>query len=321
MFVDHLYDKVLMAPLKAKETPSDELFIVSGYASATFVLRHLSEAKVANPNMKLHLIIGMEFQRHEHPAYLRLLSKFQNSFFGYYYDGAPSVHAKAYCWYRNGEPSLGFAGSANYSQNGFLPNKQRNQMAEDSPSDIKNFFDSLLPDSTPIDEYEPPQINVKLRDYGEDVEPGKIKWIKEGVSVRISLLKRDGDLSLAGSGLNWGHRKNKLKRETNQAYLRIPKATHKVKGFLPPRAYSFTVLTDDNESFDCTIQQQGDKGLSTTNNNSDLGRYFRRRLGVKDGAVVYKQDLLDYGRTDYLLTKLNDEAFYLDFSAPEVELQ
>lgn len=319
MFVDHLYNKVLMAPLKAKEKPSDELFIVSGYASATFILRHLLEAKVANPNMKLHLIIGMEFKRDEHPAYLRLLSKFQKSFFGYYYDGAPNVHAKAYCWYRNGEPSLGFTGSANYSQNGFLPNKQLNQMTEDSPSDIKKLFDSLLPDCTPIDEYEPPQTDVKLQDWGEDVEPGKIKWIKKGVSVRISLLKGDGDLSLAGSGLNWGHRKNKLKRETNQAYLRIPKATHEVKGFLPPRAYTFTVLTDDNESFDCTIQQQDDKGLSTTNNNSDLGRYFRKRLGVRDGAVVAKQDLVDYGRTDYLLTKLNDETFYLDFSAPEAE--
>ena len=35
------------------------------------------------------------------------------------------------------------------------------------------------------------------------------------------------------------------------------------------------------------------------------------------GAKVLKQHLLDYGRTDFLLSKLNDETFYLDFSKPK----
>ena len=60
MFVSDLYERVLIEPLRTIEAPSDELFIVSGYASATCLQRHLTEAKTINPNLKLHLIVGMK---------------------------------------------------------------------------------------------------------------------------------------------------------------------------------------------------------------------------------------------------------------------
>lgn len=317
MFVSDLYERVLMAPLRAKEAPSDELFIVSGYASATFLQRHLSEAKTVNPNMKLHLIIGMKQNRSDHPAYLRLASAFPNSFFGYYYDQRPEVHAKTYCWYGNGAPVSGFTGSANYSQQAFFADKQRNQMTEDDPSKIKDFFDLLLPSCTLMGDYKPAPAEIKPTiDYDGDVVPGGIIWVNPNQSVRISLLSRDG--SLAGSsGLNWGFRANGQKRDLNEAYLSIRTDANK-EGFLPDKKFTFTLVTDDNMTMDCTVQQDGRKAVSTTT-NSELGLYFRRRLNLPPDTKVLKKHLLDYGRTDFLLSKLNEETFYLDFSKPKIE--
>ena len=62
------------------------------------------------------------------------------------------------------------------------------------------------------------------------------------------------------------------------------------------------------------VQQDGRKAISTTNNNSEIGRYFRERLGVESGKLVLKDDLIKYGRTDFILRKIDDETFMLDFS-------
>ena len=88
----------------------------------------------------------------------------------------------------------------------------------------------------------------------------------------------------------------------------------KQEGFLPEKTFTFTLLTDDNETLDCTVQQDGRKASSTTNDNSLLGKYFRGRLGVESGSLVTKDDLIRYGRTDFSLRKLDDETFFLDFS-------
>ena len=47
-----------------------------------------------------------------------------------------------------------------------------------------------------------------------------------------------------------------------------------------------------------------------------MGKYFREKLSVELGAMVEKSHLEEYGRTDFLLKKLDDEIFFLDFSKP-----
>mgnify|MGYP001418130813 FL=1 len=112
------------------------------------------------------------------------------------------------------------------------------------------------------------------------------------------------------SGLNWGQRPD---REPNQAYLSVKKDARK-EGFLPEKGFTFSLLTDDRVAMDCVVQQDNRKAISTTNNNSDLGKYFRNRLGVEEGKIILKDDLINYGRTDFILRKIDDETFMLDFS-------
>ena len=318
MLTQNLYDTVLLDPLRNGGESSNELYIVSGYASATFLQRHFSAARKLNPDFKLHLIIGMRQKRRDHEAYTQVLSEHPDSFFGYYYDGSPEVHAKSYCWSRGGIPTEGFSGSANYSQYGFFAERQLNQMTPDDPVEIKGLFDRLICSSVPISEHIPVQDeSLPAPSTSDSIGPGEIYWVENDRSVRISLFSPDGSLAKS-SGLNWGHRANGQQREPNQAYLSIRKTARK-EGFLPEKKFTFTLLTDDREVLDCTVQQDGRKAISTTDNNSILGKYFRKRLGVADGEQVTREDLLKYGRTDFLLTKLDEETFHMDFSPPATQ--
>tara|TARA_B100001175_G_C19490330_1_gene632233 strand:+ start:1173 stop:2087 length:915 start_codon:yes stop_codon:yes gene_type:complete len=299
-----LYENALISPEKLG---ADELFIVSGYASATFAYRHLR----ALSNAKINLIIGMPGTR-DHLSFQDLIRRYPHRFMAYYIDDSPFIHAKTYAWYQKGKPMIGFSGSANYSQTGFDESKQINQLELTKPSELFSFFFECMERAIPISQYAPD-------DYGQHILPinspmnGGMYWEKEGEIVTISFLDRKGELP-GRSGLNWGQRPE-ANREPNQAYLRIPKQAQ-YEGFLPNKGSTFSLITDDGKSLDCTVQQDSRKAVSTTYDNSELGKYFRKRLGVGLGELVTKQHLLDYGRTDFTLRKLNDETFVLDFSVP-----
>ena len=62
------------------------------------------------------------------------------------------------------------------------------------------------------------------------------------------------------------------------------------------------------------IEQQNNKAITTPARNSDLGEYFRNRLGLANGDFVTREDLDRYGRTDVIFIKLDEETYYMDFS-------
>ena len=253
----------------------------------------------------------MKKARTDHQAYLDMFETSKNKFDCHYYDGNPEVHSKMYAWVKGVSPLIGFSGSANYSQYGFDENRQQNQMLQDDPNDITKYYYHLLKNSVHVQDYRP--VIRHIEEY-ENVQgslpPGEVKWIKENESARISFLTKATGKIAKQHSLNWGQRTG---REPNQACLPI-NGKARNDDFLPPIGLTFTLLTDDGKSFDCTRQQQGGKAISTTYNNSEIGIYFRNRLNVPPGNFVSTQDLINYGRTDFLLKKLDDETYYLDFS-------
>ena len=62
------------------------------------------------------------------------------------------------------------------------------------------------------------------------------------------------------------------------------------------------------------MAQQNRKGIHTPEDNSLLGRYFRKRLGLPSGAQVKKADLEKYGRSDVTIFKIDGDLYLLDFS-------
>ena len=307
MIIRDLYEQTLVNPAFNQNA---ELFIVSGYASATFAHRHLRSTQPYST--KINLIIGMPGRQTDHLGFVNLCNNFRERFFPYYYQSSPPVHAKMYAWYDQGGNKLqGFSGSANYSQPGFFSNSQINQLTMEDSDEIKTFFHSLRPDSIYI-----PEASVEeISDAGDvsmlegSVVPGTIDWIVPHHKVRISFLDKRGNLPIR-SGLNWGQRPG---REQNQAYLSI-KSDARAQGFLPESAFTFTLITDDNQVIDCAVAQEGRKAIHSSENNSEIGIYIRNRIGVPLGQLVTVEDLERYGRTDFTLTKINNETFSLDLS-------
>ncbi len=323
MIIENLYNEILVNPIIENEV--NELYIVSGYASATFLRRHIHEIRSKGiENFRINLIVGMPSRKSDHSAFIQIHEEYRNNIRGYYYNGTVSVHSKVYSWLNNETPFMAYSGSANYSQYGFFSNKQVNQMTTDNPVEIKSFYDSLMASSIYIPEAEIEEnILERIPEIQGSIAPGQISWIEMDRSVRISFLQANGTLP-GRSGLNWGQREEKrinketsevtyVQREPDQAYLSIKKGARK-EGFLPEKRFTFSMLTDDDVVMDCVVAQDGRKGVQTTNDNSEFGRYIRDRLGVPHGTFLTVEHLENYGRTDFTLIKIDNETFLFDFS-------
>jgi len=311
MIIDDLYREALLDPI---DSGANELFAVSGYASASFANRHLRETVASGA--KINLIVGMRGNRCDHPGFLKLFRVYPGRFNGFYIDAGPDIHCKAYGWFQDNHPVRGYTGSANYSSKAFVGRSQINQLIVDNPIEIRQLYNNLLPDSIPMQRYaggavtRPAALPARHTIAGS-VPPGTIFWEVPDRRVRISFLARDGTMP-ERSGLNWGQRPEEG-RDPNQAYLSLRKESRD-EGFLPPLAQTFSLITDDNDSIDCVVAQDNRKAIHSTNNNSELGVYARRRLGVPLGDLVTVEHLEAYGRTDFTIEKIDEETFLLDLS-------
>ena len=317
MLTEDLWDTVLRDPVLNEDC--DELFMVVGYSSASFLRNHLEFLKTNKSEVTINLIRGIN-RSDDHSAYLEVLNDYAGRFNGYYYKGVGEVHSKTYVWCKNGRPLIGFSGSANYSQKAFTPRLQQNQMVCHDATKLFDYFNNILSSSEKIEDYVPQAGEGEVTQHaydGTSLPPGAGVWIEPNKSVRIAIPSRilKGEVANVDS-LNWGFRKTG-QRDKNEACLNI-RGDGLTVGFLPPHNYTFTLLTDDGKTFDCKRYQGGGKAISTTKNsiygNAKLGRYFRRRLNIPLGTFVTKEHLIKYGRTDFVLTKINDDTFALDFS-------
>lgn len=71
---------------------------------------------------------------------------------------------------------------------------------------------------------------------------------------------------------------------------------------------------DNDEIILFTRTQENGKAIHTLHNNSLIGVYFRKRLGVPLGEKVTMEHLIKYGRTYIDFYKIDDENYYMDFS-------
>ena len=77
------------------------------------------------------------------------------------------------------------------------------------------------------------------------------------------------------------------------------------------------MITDDGQRLWCIRGGDNGKNLETPDDNSILGKYFRRRLSLESGIFVRKEDLDNYGRTSVAISRLDGDVFFLDFSSPK----
>ncbi len=316
-----IVDEVLLEPSQS----CDELHILSGYANSSMLKRHLElldeYLKAEGRVVKIHLIIGMTSKEGvstiEHLAFKNIVSSFSNVTCSYLMDNRKPCHSKVYIWLNNGTPTRAFIGSANYSQNAVY--NQIESLYDCDPIKAEGYFQMISDMSIYCnhDEVEDVVRIVSKKKFMAEMRQVEDNPQTQVRSVSLSLLDtRTGDTHKT-SGLNWGQRPG---REPNQAFIAIPRNVGR-SGFFPPKKQVFTLMTDDGYVMQCVTQGNKEtdpvpKQFTTTYNNSEIGRYFRRRLNLPEGAFVTKADLDRYGRTSVGLYKLDDGTYYMEFRKP-----
>lgn len=317
MLSNDLFHQILIAPAKSG---ANFLYIVSGYASPAAVAGHLAYVPSA---VKIKLIVGMTGKdgllKAHHQAFVRIQQEtYPGQFECYYVVDGPPVHTKLYVWFINNLPFKAFTGSANYTNFGMKSNREVLEVT--NPAEGYQYFSNLLKSAVPCTDPRIPKL-IPLHSIPDRlnkpilaVEHPEILLPKGShKSVEISFLDRSNNLP-ARSGLNWGKRPE-YNRNPNQAYIRVP-STVAQSDFFPPRGTYFTIVTDDGKTFDGVVAQANNKAVETPRDNSLLGKYFRERLGLPDGAEVKKYHLLNYGRTTVKFVKIDADTYYMDFSVP-----
>lgn len=333
MITTNLYEEVLIKPVSEG---ADKLLIVSGYATSAMAFHHLEQLKNQDKNIEIQLIVGMAIQDGlslaNHRGFQQLVEDdYPEQFLCSYVYSRPAVHSKVFVWLKNDELVSAYTGSANYTQNAFI-RKQKEVLTECSPEIAFDYFQEQAKNSiycTHIDSENLVQIfsdkqfrQKPITDIDSAPEQKEQMQIVSGIgnlneldSVCISLLASRGEFKgqlAPRSGLNWGQRPE-YNREPNQAYIRVPKAVADLK-FFPERGVDFTILTDDNKILTAKIEQDNAKAITTPQNNSLIGVYFRNRLDSPIDELVPTERLITYGRTDVCFYKIDDETYYMDFS-------
>lgn len=321
MITDNIAQTALFDPLI---NSVNELYIVSAYATPTMLSWYIKNLyhKTQTP-IKVYLLIGMipfdGISASIHEGFVQIIrselpqeiSKLECS---YIYD-EPSVHSNVYIWARDSVPIKAFAGSANFIQSSFVGHHRQEILCECNPKEAMQYYLSLVDRSiyahhSEIEEYIVIHPTHPVLDRENAIVDGYKILEQDGLEmVTLSLVTRCGDPGKR-SGLNWGQRPN---RNPNEAYIPLPTRIAK-SGFFPLEKRHFVAITDDRHQLILRIEQQNDKAITTPARNSDLGEYFRNRLGLANGEFVTRDALERYGRKDVVFVKLDEETYYMDFS-------
>ena len=320
MITTDIAGSMLFAPLTLDV---NELCIVSGYATPTMLSWYMKNLyhKTRSP-IKISLLVGMVpfdgISVSVHEGFIQLIrgdkpQEIQKLECSYIYDD-PAVNSNLYIWAKDGIPKTAFAGSAYFVQNSFVGHHRQEVMEICDPEEAMRYYQSLIGRSiyaqhSEIEEYVRIHPTHPVLDRENILIEGIDTAQERYEAVTLSLITRTGEPGIR-SGLNWGQRPG---RNPNEAYISLPSKIAR-SGFFPLEKRHFTAITDDRHQLILRIEQQNDKAITTPARNSDLGEYFRNRLGLANGAFVTRADLEEYGRTNVVFMKLDEETYYMDFS-------
>ena len=320
LLTENLFQQVLIDP--AERRGANRMLAVSGYVTSSMVHKHTDYLRKINCQSSITVIAGMVpmqgISKAHHKQFVNFSQEgiFGSEFSCKYVASDNPVHAKVFIWMRNEKPVAAFAGSANYTITGFSKN-QNEAVTHVNLDEALDFYNQTIEQTVDcLDQEIETKVSIKTQQQKPEIQRRTSKKVLQGEnedidtdSITLSLLNSRTGETPKRSGLNWGKRES---RNPNQAYIAVPSLVRRQK-FFPKKSEPFTVLTDDGESFIFVVAQDGDKALHTTQDNSILGKYFRKRLQVGSGEFVEKKHLLKYGRTDVTFTKIDEETYYMDF--------
>ena len=321
LFTTNLFEEVLLGPARRG---ARELFIISGYASAAMVTKHFEVAsRELSLDLSIDLHIGMSGRDGLSRNTLLGLQAIPRQIGGRSFNCSLSVrgesnHSKLYVWCDDSGPKEAYLGSVNYTQFGFgIAQSSATHKEICVAIDPVAGFDYVIASAQGGISYKSSDIGNFVDLLDEQVEPAL--GFEESSNQTLGtdfvdlplVMSRPSDNGEVHkkSGLNWGQREG---RNPDQAYIPIPTKIAKTN-FFPEKGIHFQVVTDDGEAFICTVAQDGDKALETPSDNSILGKYFRKKLGLPPGAFIEKKHLDSFGSNLVRIYKDSDDFYQLSF--------
>lgn len=329
-FVNNLYNVIIDTNAKI----FNELKIISGYGSATFLEKVLEDY----PHLNIELFLGMTTEgisKRNHVGFQRLQLIYSDRLTVYYQVETPLTHIKLYCWYYDSINVKNYAGSANFTNNGF---SNYNEILVEFDDSIETLLEtqkekSLLCLDEKIEEYIP-IFEDEEHEIEEIVEEStgseytiienndelrknkkssghylwKQKFIRynqraskdyENFSIPIVL---ETDSSSSTRGINAWNIRNQ-----NPYLMQSPK--HQFSKVFP-LDNMINFYTDDGYKFEGIVRSNRDTQLEI---NPSVYDYISMRIGLQDNSPISYSDLCNYGRTHFGVYKLSDKQYFLDF--------
>lgn len=313
-----------------------ELNVITGYGSPSF-LRKVVEVF---PDLSINLFIGMSnegISYEDHNQYRIIEEQTKIKIYYQRNDVLPPTHIKLLQFiYRNDEERI-FIGSANFSENGFLRNREimvktseidtsllfswqkehsvschsnevedlvnlyasEEDFHKDSPAIIEEIHEPIEGISSFENKIKSFKINKNKYDFMNQI----YLWNQYEKIETPLVLPRKNDANFDVTGINaW--------IKGNKPYIKEG-VVYRFRYFFPTDQV-FKIFTDDGYCFEAKLNGRFGKELHFI--NVDIADYFINRLGKVSRNIVTNCDLQKYGRTKIVFYKINEETFILDFS-------
>lgn len=335
MLFDHNLDNIVYERYKLNRC--DDIAIISGYVGPAPI------EKISQLPIHSTIIYGMYgsdgIGKALHNSLVAADKKYENV--DIYYSTVP-VHSKIYMWRNHNEVIHALIGSANFSTNG-LTTPYKETLAEttsDTFEPLDNYLARIM--STAI---RCTEATVKVRQKPVSKSEDKnVIYDANICSMPLYLLEGEIKKMPATSGVNWGMAKlNGSHVNINDAYIPISAEMCRMYPLMfPVKKNGPDVLESiikkghrDNDNIDIiwddgttmTGLLEGNrkaivngnyveypKQISTTPHKSELGKYIRSRIGVKEGNPITIEDLEKYGRMTINISLQGEGIYYFDFS-------
>ena len=319
--------------------PCDELVIISGYVGPHPI------RKLESLPIKSTVIYGMYgcdgIQRSLHSALVNADAELSKV--NILYSTIP-VHAKCYIWKNKGKVCGALIGSANFSTNG-LTTPFKEVLADatvDTFEPLDQYIDLILGKSIACSDATVSENKSKKHTPNEDINP--VVYDKYVCSMPLFIMENGNPVVPPQSGINWGLAKLTGSHvNINDAYIRIgsdliehypdmfpkkqecPSDGNQVGRTGHRHNDNIEILWDDGTTMTGLLEgsvskrnngktERYPKQISSSPSKAELGRYIRKRMGVKEGYRITFQDLQAYGRTTIDVSLQGDGIYYFDFS-------
>lgn len=332
LLTDNLYESIINT-----EAPSaEELRIISGYGSASFLKR----VKQEYPHLKIDLFLGMTSQgisKRNHIGFKELTNTFEDIAVYYEVRGIPN-HMKI-VEFRSSEKTRTYLGSANFTENGFVNQKEvmtlietnTDMLFEDqqqsslicTDEEIERHVPIYLDDLIPGEESE---VTIGKKSIEENettkyvIETNKRKLTKKSFSKELADLRSNSNKAYynrfeieavleAKNSPRWDNTGiNAWKDKKVPTLVQTPRLLFN-KIF--PVDEIFEIFADDGNKYMAKLTGRFDGELELINGN--IYEYVKKRINLNEHRPISREDLERFGNTKIQFERIDKLKYLMSF--------